>query len=39
MTTPTTGVPALSKAGARLYRPRKTILDGTWTFPEAKPLA
>ena len=22
----------------RLYRPRKEILDGTWTFPEAQPL-
>ena len=22
----------------RLYRPRKEILDGTWTFPEAKPV-
>ncbi|WP_454837983.1 DUF1254 domain-containing protein [Pseudomonas mohnii] len=22
----------------RLYRPRKPILDGSWTFPEAKPL-
>jgi para-nitrobenzyl esterase len=22
----------------RLYRPRKEILDGTWKFPEAKPL-
>jgi hypothetical protein len=21
----------------RLYRPRAKILDGTWTFPEAKP--
>jgi len=23
----------------RLYRPRKEILDGTWTFPEAKPVS
>ncbi|EHR02251.1 DUF1254 domain-containing protein [Bradyrhizobium sp. WSM471] len=23
---------------ARLYRPRKEILNGTWTFPEAKPV-
>ena len=23
----------------RLYRPRKAILDGSWTFPEAKPLS
>lgn len=23
----------------RLYRPRPEILDGTWTFPEAEPLA
>lgn len=22
----------------RLYRPRKAILDGTWTFPEAQPM-
>jgi hypothetical protein len=22
----------------RLYRPRKEILDGTWTFPEAQPV-
>ena len=22
----------------RLYRPRKEILDGTWTFPEAQLL-
>src|SRR4029450_1076289 len=22
----------------RLYRPRKEILDGTWTFPEAEPV-
>lgn len=22
----------------RLYRPRKEILDGSWTFPEAKPV-
>jgi hypothetical protein len=22
----------------RLYRPRKGILDGTWTFPEAQPV-
>src|SRR5262249_27631515 len=22
----------------RLYRPRKEILDGTWKFPEAKPV-
>jgi hypothetical protein len=21
----------------RLYRPRKEILDGSWTFPQAKP--
>ena len=24
---------------ARLYRPRKEILDGTWKFPEAVPVA
>jgi hypothetical protein len=24
---------------ARLYRPRKEILDGSWTFPEAKPAS
>ena len=23
----------------RLYRPRREILNGTWTFPEAKPIA
>ena len=23
---------------ARMYRPRKAILDGTWKFPEAKPV-
>ena len=23
----------------RLYRPRKEILDGTWTFPEAEPVS
>jgi hypothetical protein len=23
----------------RLYQPRKEILDGTWTFPEVKPVA
>jgi len=23
----------------RLYRPRKEILDGTWTFPEARPVS
>lgn len=23
----------------RMYRPRKEILDGTWAFPEAKPVA
>lgn len=23
---------------ARLYRPRKAILEGTWTFPEAQPV-
>jgi hypothetical protein len=23
---------------ARMYRPRKEILNGSWTFPEAKPL-
>jgi hypothetical protein len=23
----------------RLYRPRKEILDGTWKFPEAKPVS
>ena len=22
----------------RLYRPQKQILDGTWKFPEAKPI-
>jgi hypothetical protein len=22
----------------RLYRPRKEILDGSWTFPEAVPV-
>ncbi|WP_425607788.1 DUF1214 domain-containing protein [Pinibacter soli] len=22
----------------RLYRPRKTILDGSWKFPEAEPV-
>ena len=22
----------------RLYQPRKEILDGTWTFPEVKPV-
>jgi len=22
----------------RLYRPRKAILDGSWKFPEAKPV-
>jgi hypothetical protein len=22
----------------RLYLPRKDILDGTWKFPEAKPV-
>ena len=22
----------------RMYRPRKVILDGTWTFPEAQPV-
>ena len=22
----------------RLYRPRKEIIDGTWTFPEAQPV-
>lgn len=24
--------------GVRMYRPRKEILDGTWKFPEAKPV-
>ena len=23
----------------RMYRPRKEILDGTWTFPEARPVS
>jgi hypothetical protein len=23
----------------RLYRPRREILDGTWTFPDAQPKA
>lgn len=23
----------------RLYRPRPEVLDGTWTFPEAEPVA
>lgn len=23
----------------RLYRPRANILDGSWSFPEAKPLS
>jgi hypothetical protein len=23
----------------RFYQPRKEILDGTWTFPEVKPVA
>jgi hypothetical protein len=23
----------------RLYRPRPAVLDGTWTFPEATPVA
>mgnify|MGYP001117858497 FL=1 len=23
----------------RVYRPRAEVLDGTWTFPEAQPVA
>jgi len=23
---------------ARMYQPRKEILDGSWTFPEVKPV-
>jgi len=27
------------KAYVRMYQPRKEILDGTWKFPEVKPVA